>query len=61
MSYSTLSIQLLPNSVSNSATLTLTSSNYAAATTFVQNIGAWVVDNAGVFYPRTAILSITIS
>jgi hypothetical protein len=58
MSYSTLTIQLTNSS---STTLTLATSSFSEAATYIQTIGAWIVDNAGVFYPRTAILSITIS
>lgn len=61
MSFSTLTIQLLPNAVSNSTVLTLATSDYPSAVTYVQNLGAWVSDNAGNFYPRSAILSIAIS
>lgn len=61
MSFSTLTMALLPNAVSNSTTLTLASSNYPDAASFVQNIGSWVVDDFGTFYPRSSILSITIS
>jgi len=61
VAFSTLTIQLLPNAVSNTTTLTLATSSFPQAAAYVQNIGAWVVDNAGIFYPRSAVLSITIS
>lgn len=61
MAFSTLTINIIPNSTSNSATLTLTTSSLIEAQTYVQNLKEWVKDDAGKFYPRTAIISIAIS